>query len=98
MFDFTLPNELVARGWGADAGFSELAVHVAVNPKTDWVKAHNAGFSAGDAFATTWVERERDAWIQTSTSSFRCRKALLTDLAALDVEPKGFGDRGRVIM
>lgn len=98
LFDFALPTGMLARGWVADAGFSELAVHVAINPKTDWVKVNNAGFSAGDAFATTWVERDEGAWIQTSTSSFRCRKVLLLDLAALDVEPRGFGDRGRVIM
>lgn len=98
LFDFTLPNGLPARGWVGDIGFGELSIHVAVKPKGDWVRAANAGFSAGDAFATTWLEREHGAWIQTSTSSFRCRKALLAELAALDVSPSGFGDRGRVIM
>jgi hypothetical protein len=73
-------------------------VHAAVNPKRDRVRAFNAGFDAGDAFGTTWVERERGAWMQSSDSSFNCRKALLDQLAALQVEPQGYGDRGRVIM
>jgi hypothetical protein len=46
-----------------DAGFDELSIHVAVNPKDDWVKASNAGFNAGDLFASTWLEREKGAWI-----------------------------------
>jgi hypothetical protein len=58
LFDFTLPNGLPARGWVGDIGFGELSIHVAVKPKGDWVRAANAGFSAGDAFATTWLERE----------------------------------------
>lgn len=97
-FDFTLPGGESARGWVSDAGFSELAIHAAVNPKGDWVRSYNAGFSAGDVFGTTWLERKRGAWMQTSMSSFRCRKLWLAKLAALDVAPNGYGDRGRVIM
>jgi hypothetical protein len=98
LFDFTLPNGMPARGSVADAGFHELSVHAAVNPKGDMVRAFNAGFDAGDAFGTTWVERERGTWMQSSDSSFNCRKGLLAHLAALQVEPMGYGDRGRVIM
>lgn len=98
LFDFTLPNGKPARGSVADAGFSELSVHAAVNPKGDVVRAFNAGFDAGDAFGTTWIERERGVWMQSSDSSFNCRKGLLEQLAALQVEPMGYGDRGRVIM
>jgi hypothetical protein len=98
LFDFMLPNGLPARGSVADAGFHELSVHAAVNPKGDIVRAFNAGFDAGDAFGTTWVERERGAWMQSSDDSFSCRKALLEGLAAIQVEPIGYGDRGRVIM
>lgn len=98
MFDFTLPCNLPARVSIHDAGFDELSIHVAVNPKGDWVKASNAGFSAGDVFASTWLERERGAWIQTSLSSFRCRQPLLATLANMVTEPIGYGDRGRVIM
>lgn len=98
VFEFVLPNGLPARGSVSDAGFNELSVHAAVNPKADMVRAFNGGFDAGDAFGTTWVERERGAWMQSSDSSFNCRKGLLDHLAALQVEPMGYGDRGRVIM
>lgn len=98
VFDFVLPNGLPARGSVSDAGFNELSVHAAVNPKGGMVRAFNGGFDAGDAFGTTWVERERGAWMQSSDSSFNCRKGLLDHLAALQVEPMGYGDRGRVIM
>lgn len=98
VFDFVLPNGLPARGSVSDAGFNELSVHAAVNPRGDMVRAFNGGFDAGDAFGTTWVERERGAWMQSSDSSFNCRKGLLDHLAALQVEPMGYGDRGRVIM
>ena len=96
LFDFKLPNGLPARGWVDDIGCSELSIHVAVNPKGSRVVASNAGFSAGDAFATGWLEREKGAWLQ-STLDLRCRKALLQTLADMYVCPLGFGDRGRVI-
>jgi hypothetical protein len=98
LFDFTLPNGLPARGSVSDAGFDELAVHAAVHPKGEWVRTANGGFTAGDAFGTTWVERRLGAWMQTSVTSFRCRKGLLSPLAGLDIRPMGYGDRGRVIM
>jgi hypothetical protein len=98
LFDFLLPNGLPAKGSISDAGFHEVAVHAAVNPKGHAVRAYNAGFDAGDAFGTTWVERERGAWMQSSDSSFNCRRALLDQLASMQVEPHGYGDRGRVIM
>ena len=98
IFEFVLPNGMPARGSVADAGFHELSVHAAVNPKGDLVRAFNAGFDAGDAFGTTWVERERGAWMQSSDYSFNCRQSLLNHLAALQVEPMGYGDRGCVIM
>lgn len=98
LFEFVLPNGIPARGSVADAGFHELSVHAAVYPKGDIVRAFNAGFDAGDAFGTTWVERDRGAWMQSSDNSFNCRKSLLDQLATLQVEPMGYGDRGRVIM
>lgn len=101
VFDFELPSGLPAKAYVADAGFSELAVNVAVLPTAradSWVRSYNAGFFAGDAFAASWLERERGAWIQSSTTSFKCRKTLLNQLATIDARPAGFGDRGRVIM
>jgi hypothetical protein len=98
VFDFVLPNGMPARGAVSDAGFNELAVHAAVNPKSDMVRSPFAGFDAGDAFGTTWVERERGAWMQSSDSSFNCRKVLLHVLAETQIEPQGYGDRGQVIL
>jgi hypothetical protein len=98
IFDFVLSNGLPARGYVGDAGFGELSIHAAVNPNGDWVKASNAGFEAGDAFAGGWLEREKGAWLQSATTRFNCRKPLLKSLANIEVRPRGFGDRGRVIM
>jgi hypothetical protein len=97
-FDFVLPNGLPARGSISDAGFDEVAIHAAVNPKGDSVRSFNAGFSAGDAFGTTWVERRKGAWIQTSDHGFACRRDMLPVLAALQVKASGYGDRGAVLM
>lgn len=96
-FDFVLPNGLPARGAVSDAGFDELAVHAAVNPKGPHIHVM-AEFEVGDAVGMTWLERERGAWMQSSDTSFHCRKALVAILAELDVETRGYGDRGNVIM
>lgn len=99
-FDFVLPNGLPARGAVSDAGFDELSVHAAVNPnpKNRGGLTYDAGLETGDAVGSTWVERRDGAWIQTSETSFHCRRVLLPVLAQLEVEPAGYGDRGRVIM
>lgn len=98
LFDFILPCNLPARVAVHDAGYDELSIHVAVNPKGDWVKASDAGFSAGDVFGSTWLERRNGAWIQSSESSFSCRRHLLSKLSNMQVTPAGYGDRGWVIM
>lgn len=95
--DFTLPGGLPARADISDAGWDEIAIHAAVNPKGQYVSL-TAGFDCGDAVGMAWVERRRGAWLQSATTSFRCRKAMLDQLAGLDVQPQGFGDRGQVIM
>ncbi len=98
LFDFSLPSGLPARAAIHDAGFDELSVQVAVNPKGNRVEGYGAGFSAGDAFASTWLERQRGAWIQSTDDSFRCRRVLVDTLANMSVDPLGYGDRGRLIM
>lgn len=98
-FDFMLPSGRPARGWVGDAGFGELSIHAAVDPKEGgWVSSGNAGFVAGDAFAAGWLERKLGAWLQSSPSMFRCRKHLLRELEQMPAEPQGYGDRGRVIL
>lgn len=98
VFAFNLPDGKPAKGYVSDAGFGELNIHAAVFPKEDWVQTTNGGFDAGDAFALGWLERERGAWLQSSTGSFNCRKWLIEDLANMEANPIGFGDRGRVIV
>ena len=97
LFDFLLPNGMPARGAVSDTVFDELTVSAAVNPKGDRVRSHDAGFDAGDAVGTTWVERARGAWMQSSDSLFNCRKPLLAVLAGFQVEPQGYGDRGGIM-
>lgn len=98
LFAFELPDGKPAKGYVSDAGFGELSIHAAVNPKGDWVRTSDAGFHAGDAFASGWLERKDGAWLQSSPEMFHCRKALTEPLAEIHVSPLGYGDRGRVIM
>lgn len=98
LFDFELTNSLPVRGFVHDAGWGELSIHAAINPKGSWVRASNAGFNAGDAFAVGWLERKNGAWLQSATTMFNCKKAILQRLTDITVEPMGYGDKGRVIM
>ncbi len=86
----------------ADAGWDEISVHVALWPTNDaeyWIPAGNAGFHAGELFASGWLERRNGAWLQVSSDSnnawsFRCRKHRLAEAAALELRPAGYADRG----
>jgi hypothetical protein len=95
-YDFTLPNGLPARGYVQALGWGgELKVGAAVHPKRYATSTSSfADFSAGDAWATSWLERETGAWLQSAKALFHCRKYLLSSLAAIDVEPLGYGDKG----
>jgi hypothetical protein len=85
-----------------NAGFDELSVHVALWPMPEgerWIKPMNGGFHAGDVFASGWLERRDGAWLQvprdrSSGWSFCCRQSRLKEVAALDLRPKGYADRG----
>jgi hypothetical protein len=84
-----------------DIGSGELSVHAALNPTDvaeDFIHTDNAGFIAGDGFASGWLERQRGAWLQTSakpTGAFRA--ALLDQVAAASLTAKGYADSGRVM-
>ena len=97
-YDFTLPDGKPARGYVSDAGFNELTVRAVVFPKGKGVRVIGTGFDAGDAIGQCWLEREKGAYLQSSTSFFQCRKYLLEDLIRLEATPLGYGDRGRVIL
>jgi hypothetical protein len=100
--DAAVAFELVgmpALAWFSDAGSGEVNVGVALNP-TEYTLTHHGGgngFDFGDAVAHGWLERERGAWLQSSTSLFACRRNLLVQLAEADIQPVCFGDRGRVM-
>jgi len=98
LFDFVLDGNIPIRGYVSDADFDELSVHAAAFPKGDWVRANNAGFTAGEAFAAGWLERRAGAWLQYGPEQLRCRRALLARLSELDVRPLGYGDSGRLMM
>ena len=98
VFDFHLPDGKPVRGYVSDAGFNELTVKAAVFPIGDGMTAFGARFDCGDAIGQCWLERERGAYMQSSTSLFHCKRYLLDDLATLEVTPLGFGDRSRVIL
>ena len=52
-----------------DAGYGEIVLHVAVNPKLNgqqWIRAGNPGFDAGTAFAVGWLERRKGKWLRTT--------------------------------
>lgn len=99
LFDFLLSGNLQpARVAVSDAGFDELAIHVAVRPKGDNVRYFDSGFSAGDASATTWLERQNGAWVQSCDDNFQCRLHLIPLITGINVQPFGYGDRGKLIM
>ncbi|MOA37888.1 hypothetical protein D3C78_1595170 [compost metagenome] len=97
-YDFDLPGNIPARAYVRDIGFGELSVNVAALSNGNLMQYWDAGFRAGEAFATGWLERKDGAWLQSSTEYFKCRKALLPALASLDAEPLAYGDRGEVRM
>jgi len=86
----------------SDGGFGELIFHVALYPTPDahrWIDSSNAGFDAGDVFATGWLERQRGKWLMTpSKPTGVFRKHLLPLLANSAIDPTGFLPEGRFIM
>lgn len=79
----------------------ELSVHVALQPTAraeEFIRSYNAGFLAGDAFASGWLEREVGRWLQTSKAPTGCiRNALLERVAQHRLDAMGYADSGRVM-
>lgn len=90
----------VASLW--DAGWDEISVHVALWPTENgerMVAAANAGFYAGELFASGWLERKEGAWLQVSSDSgknwsFKCRRNRLAQVAGLTLKASGYADHG----
>lgn len=100
VFDFEIDG-ISALGSVHDAGYDELSIHVSLWPASDgkrWVGAARAGFLAGEAYASGWLERRDGAWLQVSSQrlgdQFSCRRDRLDQVAAIEVQPKGYADRG----
>jgi hypothetical protein len=81
----------------SDIGYNEVSVHVSIGDK-----AERSRFGSADAYAHCDLERRTGAWLQTThglrghrTGTFRCRRVLLAELAALDIEPNGYADTGQ---
>jgi hypothetical protein len=71
----------------ADNGYNEIRLLI--------------GLGDGDALAYCDFERRKGAWIQTGqggqgcTGAFRCKRAWLSVLAGLKIEPNGYADNGQ---
>jgi hypothetical protein len=100
-FDFSV-GEMPAAGYISDAGFGELHLCAALFPREDrkFIRGFNSGFHAGEAFAHSWLERRKGAWLQTPNGklTFSCRRELVRKLAAVSIAPLGYADHGRFMM
>lgn len=83
-------------GYIGDIGCGELSIRAAFKPPAggeERVRSCNAGFWAGDAFASGTLERERGAYVQTALF-LRIRRHLIPIIAGAKIEPVGYRDRG----
>lgn len=96
-FDFALPIGLPATAFIRDVGFDELSVSVTVEPTGKPGRRWNE-VVGGSATASAFVERRRGAWLQSAETNFHGTRAITPRLAAMLVEPFGYGDRGAIIM
>lgn len=100
-WDFSVPAGLAGLAACHDGGFDELRIYAAVNPTPEarrWLSVIGGGWRAGEAIAAGWLERRTKPYLQTSATDFRCQRHMVPLLAAPLVEPRGFGDRGRVML
>jgi hypothetical protein len=86
-----------------DCGYDELSIHVALWPTPDArerIMVANIRGRAGDVVAVGWLERRRGKWLQTlpDLRGFFARDARKRIVAALEIEPTGYVDRGPFII
>lgn len=97
IFTFDLPNGMPVKACVTDAGFGEIKIDATARPDNQRTRAVDQHF-AGALSGYVWVERRRGAWLQSCDTSFHGKRALTPLVAELDVQPTGYGDRGRVIL
>ncbi len=98
-FEFELPNGTKASAVIRDGGFDEVIVRVAINPKGELFKTYGYGLQGADVVAGAWFARLEGAWLQVDNApEFACRRALLEELASLEVVPLGYADHGPFIV
>lgn len=97
-FKFVLPNGMACEGYLRDIGQHELEVKMAISPRKDWhyYGGYGGRYAHGPVWAMSWLERDRGAWLQSADTMFSCKRALLEELASLNIEPNGYGDRGLI--
>lgn len=96
-YDFAIAG-MPARAEVRDNGYGELAIHAAVHPTGKFLGSGPILKPlAGAAEAAGWLERRSGAWLMSAVDQFASRQGLIDLLAAADVKPLCFGDRGRVI-
>ncbi len=81
-----------------NAGNGELSFHATVFPKPDaeqWLSVPQLGLSGGEAYGMAWLEREQETCLETSMAFFKASQVAQSTLASLEVEPKGYGDKGK---
>lgn len=73
----------------------ELSIYVVLNPRSTEVEPDRFNdLSNGDAFAHCWLERRLGVWIQDGGEEFSCRRALLSKIAGMSIEPDGYSAQG----
>lgn len=86
----------------SDGGHGELWLQVAFWPTTtayEWAGCDTAGFEAGEAFASGWIERAKGKWLQTPTlPDLKYRSHRLDTVAALRLKAKGYPDSGKFML
>lgn len=99
-FEFTFGPGIPALAAVSDAGFDELGIYVALNPRVHAaVGSAFAGKRAGEAYASGWLERRLGVWLQKGGShSLTASRALTDTAAALEVRPHGYSDRGKLML
>lgn len=98
VYSLTLPDGQPASAWVSDINFDELRFHVAAHPIDGFLKLSYPSLRSGGAIAQGFLERRNGKWLQRTASLFRCRRELVPSLAAINVNPDGYSEYGRLII